>query len=173
MPNIKQTISAHNKSLIQKDRLKEQEKESGNNCNCRNKKECPLPDGCLTSSVVYQATVTRHDNQEEETYIGLTENTFKSRYYGHTSSFRNVKYKSSTTLSQHVWTLKDSNIPFSINWKIVAKCKPYSPISKRCNLCIAEKYYILCRPELSTLNNRSELTTACKHRHKYLLCNLK
>ena len=173
MPNMKQTISAHNKTLLNKTRKSHETDESEIKCNCRKKSECPITDGCLTSSVVYQATVTRQDNNKEETYIGLTENSFKSRYYGHTSSFKNPKYRTSTTLSQYVWDLKDNNIPHTIKWKIISKCQAYSPISKRCNLCITEKYFIICRPELSTLNNRSELTTPCKHRHKYLLCNLR
>ena len=170
MPNMKQTISAHNKRLLNNARAKDKVKENNPNCNCRNPKECPIREGCLTPSVVYQATVTRQDNNKTETYIGLTENTFKTRYYGHTSSFRNNKYRNSTTLSQYVWTLKDNNIQHSIKWEIVTRCKAYSTTSKRCT---TEKYFIICRSDLSTLNNRNELTTPCRHRTKYLLCNFK
>ena len=49
---------------------------------------CPVDGQCQTKSIIYQSTVTRHDNNKEETYVGLTENTFKSRYDGHTCSFR-------------------------------------------------------------------------------------
>ena len=34
---------------------------------------CPLSRICQTEGVVYQATVTREDNGEEKTYVGLTE----------------------------------------------------------------------------------------------------
>ena len=47
-------------------------------CNCQKNKTCPLDGQCQTKSIIYQATVTRHDNNKEETYVGLTENTFKS-----------------------------------------------------------------------------------------------
>ena len=38
-------------------------------CNCRQKNNCPLNGNCLQSSVVYQATVTRNDNNTSEKYI--------------------------------------------------------------------------------------------------------
>ena len=43
----------------------------------------------------------------------------------------------------------------------------------RCNLCIAGKFYILCKPECATLNGRSELVSGCRHREKFLLRNVK
>ena len=75
--------------------------------NCRIKEACPVNQKCQTSSLIYRATVTRHDNNKEESYIGLTDNTFKTRYNGHTSSFRNEQYRNATTLSNYIWTLKD------------------------------------------------------------------
>ena len=42
-------------------------------CNCRQKECCPLPSKCLVESVVYQATVTREDNQQRETYTSDTQ----------------------------------------------------------------------------------------------------
>ena len=44
------------------------------------------------------------------TYIGLTGDTFKSRYTAHKSSFTHEKYRTSTALSQKIWELKESNI---------------------------------------------------------------
>ena len=84
------------------------------NCNCRIKEACLVNQKCQTSSLIYQATVTRHDNNKEESYIGLTDNTFKTRYNGHTSSFRNEQYRNATTLSNYIWTLKDKNINYSL-----------------------------------------------------------
>ena len=98
MPNVHQIITAHNKTVLHK-----QTKPSENppkECNCRQKESCPLRGKCLTESVVYQATVTRTDNQHKETYVGLTEGAFKTRYNNHTSSFRNPKHKHSTELSK-------------------------------------------------------------------------
>ena len=39
--------------------------------NCRQKNACPLDGNCLQPSVIYQATVTRKDNNTTVTYIGL------------------------------------------------------------------------------------------------------
>jgi hypothetical protein len=149
----------------------EENPQSNTDCNCRKNQTCPLEGNCLTSEVIYQATVTRQDNLKEETYIGLTENCFKTRFNGHTSSFRNESQKNATTLSQYIWKLKD--VPYSLKWKILAHSKPYSTSSKRCNLCLTEKYFIIHKPHISTLNNRNELISSCRHRRKHLLCNLK
>eukprot|EP00116_Pleurobrachia_bachei_P009925 sb/3470187/ len=51
-----------------------------------------------TFDVIYEATVKT--NVESFTYVGLTSETFKSRYNKHLCSFRNDRYRSSMTLSQ-------------------------------------------------------------------------
>ena len=132
---------------------------------------CPLEGNCLQSSVIYQATVTRNDNNTTETYIGLTENDFKTRYRNHTASFRHSKHRNSTELSKHIWTLKDNNIEHFISWRILSSHSPYNSSSKRCNLCLKEKFLIIYRPKLSTLNKRNELVSSCRHRNKALLRN--
>ena len=106
-----------------------------------------------------------------ETYVGLTEGAFKTRYNNHTSSFRNPKHKHSTELSKYIWQLKESNIEHSIHWKILKKCKAYSNRTKRCNLCLHEKYIIIYYPKRSSLNLRHELISTCRHRKKFLLCS--
>ncbi len=130
-------------------------------------------DGAETCELVgtYQATVTREDNQQKETYFGHTEGPFKTRYNNHTSSFRNPKHKHATELSKYIWQLKQSNIQYSIRWKILKKCKAYSNKTKRFNLCLHEKYIIIYHPKLSSLNSRNELISTCRHRKKILLCS--
>ena len=76
-----------------------------------------------------------------------------------------------TELSKHVWTLKDSNIDHSTSWRIISSNSSYNSSSKRCNLCLKEKFLIICRPDLSSLNKRNELKLSCRHRNKALLCN--
>ena len=162
MPNVHQIISAHNKIVFNKHT--EPTENSQKACYCRNKESCPLPGKCLTESVVYQATVTRQDNLEKETYVGHTEVPFKTRYNNHTSSFRNIKHKHSTELSKYIWQLKQANVKYSIRWKILKKCKAYSNKTKRCNLCLYEKFIIIYYPKLSSLNSRNELISRCRHR---------
>ena len=97
------------------------------------KKAFPLSGKCHTEEVVYQATVNREDNSEEKTYVCLTEGTFKTRYYNHACSFRNLKHINRTELSKYVWHLKDSNINYSIK-------------TKWRNLCLYEKFIIIYHP---------------------------
>ena len=140
-------------------------------CNCWQKITCPLNRNCLQSSVIYQATVTRNDNNTSETCIRLTEKDFETRYRNHTASFRHAKHRNSTELSKHVCTLKDSNIDHSISWRIISSSSSYNGSSKRCNLCLKEKFLIICRPDLSSLNKRNKLVSSCRHRNKALLHN--
>ena len=48
-----------------------------------------------------------------------------------------------TELSSHVWNLKDGNIPYKINWKVLRHAQPFSRRTKRWNLCLWEKYCII------------------------------
>ena len=174
MNNTKQIIDNHNKRVLNSSKVTDN---TANNtahtksCNCRQKSLCPLNGKCLQSSIIYQANVTRTDNNTSQSYIGLTENDFKTRYRNHTSSFRHAKHRNSTELSKHIWSLKDNNIEHSISWRVISNSSSYNSSSKRCNLCLKEKFLIICRPDLSSLNKRNELVSSCRHRNKALLCN--
>ena len=174
MNNTKQIIDNHNKRILNSfqhtDDIEDNTTHS-KTCNCRQKNKCPLNGNCLQSSVIYQATVIRTDNNTSETYIGLTGNDFKTRYRNHIASFRHAKHKNSTELSKHIWSLKDNNIDYTISWNIISSSSPYNSSSKRCNLCLREKFLIIYRPDLSSLNKRNELVSSCRHRSKALLRN--
>ena len=79
--------------------------ENKKTCNCRVPVNCPLGGECLVSSVVYKATV-KDDSGGINSYVGITEGTFKERYTGHKSSFNLPSKTTATTLSGHVWMLK-------------------------------------------------------------------
>ena len=149
MPNMKATIDGHNNKLLS------EPENNTNKCNCRTKANCPLKGECQTKSVVYQAQVTA--NGGTESYVGITEGEFKTRYRNHLTSFNNASKKNSTELSKHIWSLKENNTNYNIKWTILSKAKAYSNIGKKCNLCITEKFYILFKPELSSLNSRRKL----------------
>ena len=87
---------------------------------------------CLTTSAVYKATTTQYQNNQQKTYIGLTENTFQTRYNLHPSSLRNRDNRKSTTWwtsteseTDHLYiillsgTLKNSSFNFSHEEKSV------------------------------------------------------
>ena len=81
--NMKQIISSHNKTVLESTKIKEKQ---GKTCNCRDKKSCPLKGQCLQKGVVYKATVEQKPSKKQDTYIGITENEFKTRYNQHTPS---------------------------------------------------------------------------------------
>ena len=83
-------------------------------CNCRNREGCPLDGKCLTECVVYKATVTQTESSNKETYIGFAQNTFKTRYNLHKSSFKPELKKSAKRLSAHIWELKTNTIDHRI-----------------------------------------------------------
>ena len=49
-------------------------------------------------------------------------------------------------------SLKDKNINYSLKWKIIDRGRAYQPSGKNCGLCDLEKFYIISRPELASLN---------------------
>ena len=101
LPNVKQTTSINNHRLLQLHRIKESNQDS-KLCNCRQKKNpCPHDGKCLTKCSVrlFKATVTETTHNNQETYIGLTENEFKTRFHLHESSFKLEHKRTSKTLS--------------------------------------------------------------------------
>lgn len=172
MNNVSSIISAHNTRLLQHHNNTPTLTEP-RECNCRNMNGCPLQGKCLSKSIIYRATVTTNDQSADEHYIGLTDTTFKQRYYNHMSSFRNEGKRSSTELSKHIWALKDQNIDYNIKWSIVRRAASYNKTTGRCNLCLYEKFYIIYQPNIATLNKRCELVSTCRHAGKFLLSNFK
>ena len=134
MNNTKQIIDKQNKRILTasiqtNDSTASADTNNNKACNCRLKNTCPLDGNHLHSSIIYQATVTRRDNNTTETYIELTENDFKIRYRNHTASFRHAKHRNSTELIKHIWTLKDNNIEYHIY--ILNTCLLYTSPSPR------------------------------------------
>ena len=168
MPNVKCTIDAHNKRLLKQTNPSESTNDASL-CNCRKKEDCPLENQCLIRGIVYQATVTTE--QGSESYVGVTDTNFKSRYANHKQSFKKEAYRNQTELSKHVWKLKKDKLNHKITWKILDRAQAYSNATKRCRLCTLEKYYIICKRELATINKRSELANTCRHANKFLLKN--
>ena len=136
-------------------------------CNCRKKEECPMPGKCLTPALIYQASV--ETVEKTETYVGLTVNSFKKRYSGHKSSFTHKKRKHETTLSKYIWDLKDKNVEYTLTWKILARAQPFTQVTGLCQLCTREKYFIIFKSDLCTLNSRNELLSSCRHKRASLL----
>ena len=168
MPNMKKAIARHNYQVLKK---QEHEEEPAPGCNCNGRcGPCPLNGACLVDKLVYKATVIE-DNQTVNTYTGLTSRRFKDRFYEHRSSFANHDHPNPTTLSTHVWDLKQKNKNFEISWSVIDRANDFDPVTRKCRLCLKEKYHIIFQPTGATLNQRSELYSTCRHRLRQTLAN--
>ena len=161
-PNIASIIKGHNARILNPPEKKR--------CNCRNKSTCPLDGDCNASEIVYEATV--QSTRGPMSYIGISETSFKTRFYNHTSTFRNPAYKHHTELSKHVWALKEAGEPYTISWQIKQRSKAYKSASKKCDLCLSEKVAIIDSNKRLTLNTRCSLVTKCRHSSKYQLSSV-
>ena len=123
--------------------------------------------------MIYSATVKTADPRKQKIYIGCAETDFKTRFYNHKSSFNIVNNRSKTTLSQYVWAMKEDNEDYELKWNIEAVSRPYRCGTRKCNLCIEEKFAIFKHQSAETLNKRTEIANKCRHRAKFKLKNLK
>ena len=101
----------------------------------------------------------------------MTSNTFKERYINHAKSFQSKKYSNETELSNYVWQLEEKKKKFNISWSIVKRATAYTGGSKRCNLCLEEKFCILKANKQNLLNKRSELVSTCRHKRNFYFSN--
>ena len=163
---MKNLIKQHNSKILSEAKT-HQEK----SCNCRNKSNCPLNGNCQVRTIVYKATVTTQDNYQ--IYYGASEGEFKIRYSNHTKSFRNRQYVNETELSKYIWQLNDNRIDFHLKWEIAAFSSPYKCGTRRCDLCLTEKLFIVRADPLILLNKRTELISKCRHRNKFTLAKVK
>jgi hypothetical protein len=120
---------------------------------------------------VYKATVTTSNPNTIMNYIGMTSTTFKERLANHNYTFEHKEHSNKTELSKYIWTLKDNKKDFNINWQILKRAISYTGGSKRCNLCLEEKFCILKENQNCLLNKRMEIISTCRHRKKFRVNN--
>ena len=84
-------------------------------------------------------------NTKKRLTIGLTENSFKTHYATHRASFNHCSKRNNTELSSYIWQLKDAGVSYR-------RVRAYNNSNNRCGLCLAEKYYMICQPNTTTLN---------------------
>ena len=66
--------------------------------------------------------------------------SLKDRFGNHKKSLTHLKHKNDTELSKEFWEIKNRNGTSKITRKIIRICPFYNPNSKRCLLCLNEKY---------------------------------
>ena len=107
---------------------------------------------------------------KQDSYIGVKENEFKTRYNKHISSFKLEHRLSSTTLSEHIWNLKKSKMDHTIEWEILDKAYPIRhPLEDansalRKESCTKDRYStsdVSCSAHAPTEENASYKTRNC------------
>ena len=93
--NVKFITSGHNKQILHP-------KPQQCGCSCRDKKNCPLDNKCLSPQMVYQGGVNNDTDATYKYYLGFAETSFKDRYRNHKSSFDNKQQKNITKWSKCV-----------------------------------------------------------------------
>ena len=101
MPSIRSKINGHSKKILQ-----------------------PKPTDllmkrlCLTSSILYQATMKCSDSKyKHKRYKGIGETTCK-KYANYKKLFNLIKTKNDTTLSIEYWNLKQKQQALRLTWEI-------------------------------------------------------
>ena len=122
--------------------------------------------------LVYRTTIVETLSGNTETYTGVTGNFFKIRWDGHKYDCRHEKQRLSSKLSSHIWDLKDKQISYEIKWSLIDRSTPYNPTTRKCRICLKEKYQIMYNRDGSTLNKRQEIFNTCRHRTQKLLANV-
>ena len=168
LPNMSSIISTHNKKVLSEPT----QPEDNPDCNCRNKSTCPLNGKCQQSDVIYQCHIKSSIDDAGKYYIGLTGNTFKSRWNTHKFTFNHEESTNHTQLSNHYWDLKRNEVEPILSWEIIDHASSYRNGSKRCNLCLTEKFNIITSKR-ELVNTKSELISKCRHVNKFLLDNYK
>ena len=162
MPNISTIIKSHNRKLTSKTPTIAEK--SGKECNCRKPEECPMSGKCLSSQIVYKATVK--SEASSVLYVGLAGGTFKERFSNHKKAMNNERYSKETELSKHIWGLKKGNRDYEVTWSILRESNTHRRASGQCNLCLDEKVEILKLSGPNMLNKRTEIISKCRHGEK-------
>ena len=93
-------------------------------------------------------------------------------YFAPTSRSRMTKiFRDSEYI--YVWKLKELGLVPTVSWKIIDRGKKFSPISRSCKLCTLERYILICRPNLYTLNKNKEFGDECLHKRFSRLSKVK
>ena len=159
--NMQRIIASRNAKILRNQETPKR------NCNCRGDTPCPLKGKCLEKNIIYNATVTLQDGTKEN-YVGLSSSEFKARHAVHKTSFK-YSEKCQTSLSKFIHELKSKDIQHNVEWKIIDRGTPFSPVTNMCNLCLKEKFHILFSKDLPLLNSRSEIYSHCRHKQSVLL----
>ena len=162
LPNMGSIVAKHNSKILRSTATTQPKPPA--HCNCQNalKKDCPMPGECNQDGAVYQTTVATNKGGVE-TYVGLAKN-FKKRYGKHKACLDDEFAEGQTCMTTHFWKEKNAGNNPVVTWKYLERNVPtYNPVAKTCRLCLREKFNIVLRPNLASLNSRQEMFSHCRH----------
>ena len=107
----------------------------------------------------------------KNTYVQRSDFTPALQFYPISAWLARYIFHVCTELSNHTRELKDNGMDFRIDWTIWDRAQPFNPTSKKCRLCLIEKYHLMFSKECATLNRRTEFYAACRHKTKKLISN--
>ena len=97
---------------------------------------------------------------------------FKDRFGNHKKSFNHVKHKNDTELSKEFWEVKKREGTPKITCKIIAIYYSYKPNSRRCFLCLHEKFKTAAHTGDKLLNERAEIISTSRKKEQVQTCQL-
>ena len=141
-------------------------------CNIRNKDNCP-PDGkSLCRHVSFTRLMSSRIRTIKSTLVLVIENLNLDTITTYVHFAIDITNKKHNFL-KHIWKRQDKGINFTVKWSVAAYTLTYRCGSRRCHLCLTEKYLIARANHKNLLNKRTELISKCCHRNTYIFKNIK
>ena len=149
MSNMSSFIKQHSRNILSSPPNSEER-----SCNFRKKKQLSTCWQLLENVLCYRADVIKQN--ESHVYYGESDGEFKYRQNNYTNFFRNEGYENKTQPSKHIRKLNRNRTEFNLKWSITAYATPYRCGTRRCDLCLTEKYIIAQANQNNLLNMRTE-----------------
>ena len=99
LPNFANMIKSHNNRILFEEKTQHQPNVIAD------RKILVLEGNCLDKELTYQCSLKENTNSDGVNYNGITENTFKERFYKDRNSFKYESKANSTELSNHFWEM--------------------------------------------------------------------
>ena len=102
----------------------------------------------------------------------MTGRAFKDRWQEHKYDIKNVSGKEKTRLSTHIWEMKDRGESHDIEWELIDRASTFNPTTKKCLVCLKEKFHIMYSKDPHLLNKRQEVYSTCRNMAPKRLSNV-
>ena len=106
---------------------------------------------------------------EHRTSLNPSTKPFTNKKTGETRSVQqlNDDKKKKSTLAAHVWEVRANNLIPTVEWFIQQRSTAYTPGDHWCGICLGEATLICFADPETSLNKRTEMRQACRHKWKY------